>query len=122
MRNLILIMLLFVTTLVKAQSPELLAFNTETPKIELNLDKVDMKMVPPAPQHFKSSGGSNGTGLGMIIAGSAFTIGGLASNPEVYGYNGDNKKFFDNPARAGAVIGGVLLLSTGIVITLASTQ
>ena len=112
--------MLFVTTLAKSQSTELLAFNTETPKIELNLNKVDMKLVPPGgPQHFRSRGGTNGTGIGMMIAGAAFTVGGLATHPEVYGYNGEDKKFFDNPARAGAIIGGVLLLSTGIVITLA---
>lgn len=119
-------MLLCVTLGVKSQqTEEYLALNTTTNvvqenKIYLNLNKVDYRLVPPPPPNRSGNTYGNQTGVGLTIAGTAFMITGLATSTEWYGTSGGNKKFFENPARAAAIISGGVLLMSGFIVSISN--
>lgn len=116
MKKLITVLLILVSMSLSAQDNQLFASLNE-PTINLNLEKVNLVSNSPV-YGYRASKGNNDLGPGMMVAGAGFLIGGLLTSTEQYGLSGPDKKFFENPARASAVLGGVILLSTGLVITI----
>jgi len=65
-----------------------------------------------------SSSHNNGSELavGLLAAGAAFIIGGLTTQAAYEGYNGTNKPFFKQGPRMVAIMGGSVMLTSGLVI------
>ena len=104
MKKLIILMMFLITSSLQA----------ENDKINLHLN-----MVKTSQFEWTTSRGYNQTGLGLLIGGGALTISGILSSTEQYGLTGVDKKFFDNPIRSTVIISGLVVLSTGIIISIA---
>ena len=93
----------------------LITINLHAGNNEINLH---LNMLQNPGYGYTTSKIYNGLGLGLCLAGSAFTIGGLLSSTEQYGLTSQDKKFFDNPLRATVIINGGIILGTGIIISI----
>jgi hypothetical protein len=113
MKIILIAFLLTITLSVKAQIATNEPVFASVQKIELNLNKVDYSKVKLVP-HVNYGN----PGPGLMIAGGAFTVLGLLTSPEWYGLHGEDKKFFENPARAAAVLGGIVILGAGIIVSI----
>lgn len=129
LKNLMLMLFLSVATLSNAQntSYSLLADNTTEESYDLSM------YVPEAKEELTLSNmtyssnmlptrNSNRGGelaVGLLVAGAAFLIGGLATAPPYQGYNGPNEPFFQQGPRMVAIMGGGAMLMGGLIVTLA---
>lgn len=122
MRNLIVVFLLLLSTLTNAQSNELalinqsdyeLTMSVQDVKVELNLNLSSN----PIPNSLRNNY-NNELGAGLLIAGAFFIVGALLTQPDYYGMYGPNKPFFEQGPRMIAIIGGGVLFTGGIVLTI----
>lgn len=108
MKRFLLFLIIMVTTINIYSHTE----NNQSNKINLHLNRVNNT------NSFSVNRSYGNTGAGLITAGAMFLLVGLTTNTEVYGTSNNQKKFFEQPGRAAAIISGGLILGTGIVISI----
>jgi len=132
LKNTLTLLLILISTISNSQniSYDLLSDNTtefKTGKVNYELNMYVPKTEQESFTKIKYSndltihnhyGTSGELGVGLLIAGAAFIVGGLTTLTPYYGYDGSNKPFFKQGPRMVAILGGGLIFSTGIVITI----
>lgn len=83
----------------------------------LSNPNLNMNMMKPYGATKNRSGGGE-FAIGLLVSGAAFIIGGLTTKVPYEGYHGEDKPFFQQGPRMYAIMGGSVILATGLIISI----